>query len=117
MIQMLDKIFGHDLLKNAFFRGLSPLYIVYLLNHSKRVHLNAGEHIYKLNQNVSHGRPDSSSVLAAERKGELSAGPEHLLQEVRGRLVLRRHRVHGPDEETLLDSRRSPYRLGRASYE
>ncbi len=52
---MLDKIFGHDLLKNTFFRGLSPLYIVYLLNHSKRVHLNAGEHIYKLNQNVSHG--------------------------------------------------------------
>ncbi len=52
---MMDKLFGHEILKNSFLKNFSNLQIIELLNQSILIHLSAGEHIYKHDQIASHG--------------------------------------------------------------
>lgn len=54
-LQMMDKLFGHEILKNSFLKNFSYLETIELLNQSILIHLSAGEHIYKHDQIASHG--------------------------------------------------------------
>lgn len=51
----MDKLFGHEILKNSFLKHFSSLQITELLDQSLLINLSAGEHIYKHDQIASHG--------------------------------------------------------------
>ena len=47
---MLDSLFGNKVIENSFFLSFTKPHIVDLLNSSTRIHVIAGEYLYKYDQ-------------------------------------------------------------------